>query len=159
MYVSFLSVRVLFAGSPARAPAMPPSQPQQQQPSKDKRRRSRSASRGAAPKPHDWLGSMATRFEGRREEEAVVSEHGPEYMWTLSAAQNTADLRRKPITGTEQMSAQAQRAAADLQHVRMTLSASTPLFEPNRFTMVIDGRPVQVRRFSIYLAWFRCNNV
>ena len=102
---------------------------------------------------------MATRFDERRNEEAVVSEHGPEYMWTLSAAQNHAERRRKPVKGTEHMFSQAQRAAADLQHVRRTLLASTPLFEPNRFTMVIDGRPVQVRIFSIYLALFRCNNV
>ena len=81
-------------------------------------------------------------FDERRE--AHYPQQPAPWRWSSAAAATSPGPTREVVKGTEGMHWKAQRPAADLDRFRMTLSASAAAFEPDRFTMVIEGRPVQV---------------
>ena len=108
--------------------------------------RSRSKSQGL-----DWVEQVADRFDEVRE--AHYPQQPAAWRWSSAAAATSSGPPVKVVPGTEAMYWKAQRAAADLDKVRLTLATSPAAFEPDRFTMVIAGRPVQVSE-GVRVSWF-----
>ena len=121
-----------------------------------KRRRSAQSPSRSKSQGLDWVEQVADRFDEGRE--AHYPQQPAAWRWSSAAAATSSRRPDKLVPGTEAMHWKAQRAAADLDQVRLVLSASPAAFEPDRFAMVIAGRPVQVAE-EVRGSWFGAQSV
>ena len=94
--------------------------------------------------PPAWIAATAERHREAREPPSAAAATAAR--WTAAASAYTrGQAVEERVPGTENMCEVAQFAARELVKLRKMLAVSPAAFEPPRHTVIIEGRPLQVR--------------